>query len=130
MPATARKTPTLPTVDDVELASIDYSQHKRLLRLRDYVAEARIVWWRRLSFGKPAFRDIEPKWHIFTGRASSAGSDSRYDFTWFALCGYENDYTDLLGERRQFKATAPKKADRCVKCEAALAKLKKIEADG
>jgi len=113
----------LPRAEDVSVVYVSPWYNKRLDRLIGYVRAGRPVWWRREPFHNEPFRDTEPKWHIFTGRIRGDENDSlaKWDFTWRAACGYTRVRPEILFGPLDFKVGAPKKDDRCEKCQAMYA---------
>lgn len=126
---TTNFTPALPSESDISTFHLnDWSTTKKLARLIGYVLLRIPVWWTRGGFHSPEYRDNVPKWHILRARIHS-GEPKDWDVIWVAQCGYEYVNDDLLGWFRDFRKTAPKKADRCAKCEDALATIKRVSAE-
>jgi len=109
----------LPTTADIDVTAAWESIAKTLARVAGHVEAGRPVWWRRADF-RGVHADVVPKWHVFTGRRRVGD----WDFRWSALCGYENQYSDLLGDGRRIKVTTPKKIERCAKCDQALTQIR------
>lgn len=115
----------LPTLADVDQSVAFEENAKHVAQIVRAVAAGRPLWWRRSSFHKAPFNEVEPKWHVFAGRTRSTDPDRRWDYTWLSLCGYEREFCDLLGGwGRQARLGAPKKSDRCTPCEHALAEIR------
>lgn len=83
-----------------------------------------VVWWRRGGFNQSEFREVEPKWHILTGRdvpGENPGKGHRTDGIWLALCGYRKTFSEQMFEEfPRLKKRAPKKDTRCRSCVAEL----------
>lgn len=117
------KLASLPAVEDSDWGSYLGVSDKAVARLKALVAAARVVWWRRDGFNGQ-FAGVEPKWHVFAGRLSSADPEQRSEFRWLAQCGYESSASELAYGPRAFKVTTPKKDDRCRRCVTELDRIK------
>lgn len=71
------------------------------------------VWWRRGGFHEQAFRGVEPKWHILSGRTTKPAGHGE----WLAKCGYTRDFSEqIMLDFPKLSKAAPKKSTRCLKC--------------
>lgn len=79
-----------------------------------------VIWWRRDRFNQPDFREVEPKWHILTGRdipEVNPEEGHKTDGIWLALCGYKRAFSEQMFEEfPNLKKLAPKKDTRCRTC--------------
>jgi len=116
----------LPSEQDVHRARAWESDTVKLARLIGYVAMRRPVWWSRGRFFKEPFRDVAPKHHVFAGRIRSAdpSPQTRWDFTWRGLCGYEFVRTEIISGLGSFTVTPPKKSERCARCDKTVADIR------
>lgn len=122
MASKSKPTPTLPVAEDSNWARA-FGSGKDLARIRGYVEQKRPVWWALWGFyGR--FKDIAPKWHVFAGRTRSEDPDKKWDFTWQALCGYKYTRSALIDDAPRTKVQAPKKAERCTRCDKALNEIR------
>lgn len=119
--------PAFPSEEDICKKHAGWSNAKRVAKLIGYVVLRIPVWWRRPGFHDPAFREISPKWHVLRARFHNGQADN-WGVVWVAQCGYEYTNDEILGWFLDFRKTAPKKADRCVKCDDALVELKRAAA--
>lgn len=80
------------------------------------------IWWRRKYFSDPAFRDREPKWHVFKDRLPI--KDEKYKFGWVALCGYTHAFDEFMFEEfPQIKSSGnPIRSAQCIRCRKELEK--------
>lgn len=98
------------------------SYQNKIKKINELLARARngtTVWWRREGF-RQEFRDIEPKWHVLTGRLSHRNDPEMTPEdhpVWLALCGYKKGFNERIFEMfPSLRKTAPKKDTRCRKC--------------
>lgn len=96
-------------------------------RCNEMLALARagaIIWWRRDGFHEEPFRDVEPKWHVLTGRLSHHNTPEMLpieDPVWLALCGYKKGFDERIFEEfPRLTKRAPKKDTRCRRCAGEL----------
>lgn len=78
------------------------------------------IWWRREGFHQEPFRDIEPKWHVLTGRFTHHNDPEMQPEdhpVWTALCEYRKSFDERFFEVfPSLRKTAPKKDTRCQVC--------------
>lgn len=117
--------PALPTASDVDTSAAYASIAADISRVLAAVDAQKPVWWRRPSFHSSAFRDTAPKWHVFSARRRSGDTERKWDYTWSGLCGYEHTRSDFLGGAAgAVRITAPKRSDRCIRCDNLLVQLR------
>ncbi|MGY4541356.1 hypothetical protein ACVWY0_001265 [Arthrobacter sp. UYNi723] len=82
------------------------------------------IWWRREGFHTEPFREVEPKWHVLTGRFTHHNNPEMQpedNPVWAALCGYQRPFDERIFEMfPNLRKTAPKKDIRCRKCVSEL----------
>ncbi len=79
-----------------------------------------MVWWRRDNYRQPAFGDTTPKWHVFASRTRGDTDETRWQYTWRALCGNTRVRLEIIDGPFRVRVSTPKKVERCIPCEAAL----------
>lgn len=91
--------------------------NKRLAKARQLHEERAVIWWSRLPFHDPKYKDKVPKWHIFADRKQD--EETKYEYIWEAKCGYTHTFSEgLLMEypKLNLSKKAPPKDQRCIKC--------------
>jgi hypothetical protein len=116
------KPTTLPSAEDSNWDRV-FGSGKELARIRGYVEQKRPLWWALWGFSG-RFAGLEPKWHVFAARTRSTDPEDRWSFTWVAMCGYVSKRSALIDGEPRTKVQAPKKADRCTRCEKALKEIR------
>ena len=116
------KPTTLPSAEDSNWDRT-FGTGKELARIRGYIEQKRPVWWARWGL-HGRFHDVEPKWHVFAARTRGSNPDKMWWVTWVAMCGYKSKLSVLIDGEPRTKVTAPKKADRCTRCEKALHEIR------
>lgn len=112
--------PPLASAGDSSWVASSARDNRRLVRLHDYVDAGRLVWWRRGEIYRGPFRGVAPKWHVFVKRTRSENPDSRWTFTWRALCARQNARVEILDGPCDFKVTTPPPNTRCQRCVSEL----------
>lgn len=116
--------PAVPAEADISQFHVGWPNTKRVAKLIGYIVLRIPVWWRRPGFHTEPFRATPPKWHLLRARIHS-GQKGDWGVLWVAQCGYEYSNDEILGWFLDFRKTAPKKAERCIKCEDAFAEVKR-----
>lgn len=104
------------------------SWNKKLAILSDKWKAKETIWFSRPPFYKPEFRDVVPKWHVFSDRTKD--DEEGYTYEWSALCGYKHKFWELLEDLPKLKLgkATPKKIERCARCVRKLEAQKKAGA--
>lgn len=95
----------------------------KLTKLREMLDAGQAVWWSREPFHKEPYKDVDPKWHLFKGRAQKDPQQPGV-YVWRAPCGYTWTAVELLLSIPRLKLSKgkPTRARQCAKCAKQAAK--------
>lgn len=109
------------------------STSKQVNRILALARAGEVVWWRRGGFNEESFREVEPKWHVLTGRLEHRNTpemDPKDKTVYTALCGYRKSFNErILLEFPNVRKLAPKKDTRCRKCIRDLPEFRALQAE-